>query len=209
MPAPVHPERPHDQAEELLSWYATGRLDAADRLMVDDHLASCARCRRQVDAERLLVDAYRTLDLQVDSRWARLRARVEQQPRRPWRPVGVLGELRRILGRPAVVALATAQLAFLVLAGTALLWLTQPNYRALGGPQTAPSANVLVIFRADATEDDIRTTLRANDATLVGGPTPADAYLLHVPARQRDSAVKRLQADDDVQLAEAIDGAGL
>ena len=50
---------PHEQAEELLPWYATGRLDAADRSLVEAHLAACARCQRQLAGERRMVDRFR------------------------------------------------------------------------------------------------------------------------------------------------------
>jgi len=32
---------PHDEAEELLPWYVTGKLDAADRERVEKHLTEC------------------------------------------------------------------------------------------------------------------------------------------------------------------------
>jgi hypothetical protein len=63
------------------------------------------------------------------------------------------------------------------------------------------------MFRADATVDDVRKALRAANASIVDGPTAADAYLLHVPERRRDQSLARLRADDDVQMAEPIDGA--
>jgi hypothetical protein len=63
------------------------------------------------------------------------------------------------------------------------------------------------MFRADATVEDIKSTLRAANASIVDGPTAADAYLLRVPQRQRNAALARLRADEDVQMAEPIDGA--
>jgi len=41
------PSDPHDQAEELIPWYATGQLDAADRTLVETHLASCSPANRR------------------------------------------------------------------------------------------------------------------------------------------------------------------
>jgi hypothetical protein len=84
----------------------------------------------------------------------------------------------------------------------------QPAYRALGSPAFSESANVIVIFRADITEADMRNALRMSGASLVGGPTSADAYLLHVQPQARPSALERLRANDDVTLAEPIDGPG-
>jgi hypothetical protein len=69
------------------------------------------------------------------------------------------------------------------------------------------TADVIVMFRADATVEDVKSTLRAANASIVEGPTAADAYLLHVPRQQRNVALARLRADDGVQMAEPIDGA--
>ena len=63
------------------------------------------------------------------------------------------------------------------------------------------------MFRADATIEDVKSTLQAANASIVDGPTDADAYLLHVPLAKRNLALARLRADDDVQMAEPIDGA--
>src|SRR5215213_7461012 len=71
---------PHDQAEELLPWYATGQLEGADRARVEAHLASCARCQRRLGLERVLLDQVRALAPEVEGGWARLRARIEARP---------------------------------------------------------------------------------------------------------------------------------
>jgi len=103
--------------------------------------------------------------------------------------------------------LAAAQLAFVVIAGGVFLTLSRPNYQTLGSAVQPAAGNVIVIFRADATQKDILDALRASGASLVGGPTAADAYLLRVPAERRPAALASLQADDDVQLAQPIDEA--
>ena len=112
-----------------------------------------------------------------------------------------------IARHPAVATLAAAQLAFLIIGAALLLWLSRPSYQALGSSPPSPTADVIVMFRADATVEDVKSTLRAANASIIDGPTAADAYLLHVPERQRELALSRLRADDDVQMAEPIDGA--
>ena len=199
-------DEPHDPAEELLPWYATGQLDAADRALVESHLAACARCQRALSAERVLIDEFQSLTPEVDSSWAQLRGRIEaRQSARP--QIGrVLEEFWHALTRPVVAALATAQLAFVAIAAAILQWASQPAYVALGSVPTAASANVIVMFRPEAREAELRGTLESTGASLVGGPTEADAYLLHVPANSRPAALKKLQRDDNVTLAQPIDG---
>jgi hypothetical protein len=195
-------DRPHHEAEELLPWYASGRLEPADRLLVEEHLSSCAKCCEQLGLERRLIQEFRSFAPEVDAGWARLRSRIAPRPaqvapRPSW----------RFVRHPALAALAAAQLGFLVFGAGILLWLSRPTYHALGSPPSSPSADVIVMFRADATIEDVNSTLQAANASIVEGPTDADAYLLHVPLRKRNLALARLRADDDVQMAEPIDGA--
>jgi hypothetical protein len=199
---------PHEEAEELLPWYATGRLDTADRARIESHLSACARCQRQLKAERRLVEEFRTISPEVDLGWARLRDRIESPGRKrlSWFTKAI-ADLRQ-LSRPAAAALLTVVVAITVSITALMTSMDQPSYRALGSPDSSGSATVIVIFRADTTEADMRNALRTSGASLVGGPTSADAYLLHVQPQARLSALERLRANDDVTLAEPIDGAG-
>jgi len=217
MPEPILSERPHhDEAEELLPWYATGQLDEADRAKVDAHLAACAHCRQQLASERQLIDAFQAMSPEVESGWSRIKARLETPApamaapvaaaqRRPPLP-NPFAELWAMLSRPAIAALAVAQLAFVVFAGSLLLSLSKPSYRALGSAPVPAAANVIVMFRADATIEDVRDTLKLAGASIVDGPTASDAYLLHVAPQQRAAAIAKLQSSDNVQLAQPIDG---
>jgi len=135
---PGRPESAHDEAEALLPWYATGQLDTADRALVERHLESCAECQRQLHAERVLIDEFQTLSPEIDTSWARLRSRIGSTQRREpqWRQA--VGEFWQLLNRPAVAALAAAQLAFVVLAATVALSLSRPS--ADHSPASACSA---------------------------------------------------------------------
>jgi anti-sigma factor RsiW len=198
---------PHDEAEELLPWYATGQLDAGERSRLEAHLSDCADCRGQLTIERRIVEQFQALTPEVNSGWARLKRRIEAPvaPRRT--PITeAAAEFWHILTRPAVAALATAQVAFVAFAATILPSMTTPAYQALGSAPPPSSANVIVMFRPEATEFDIRGALNATGASLVGGPTPANAYLLHVPEKGRATALAKLRDDDEVTLAEPIDG---
>jgi len=197
---------PHDEAEELLPWYVTGQLDEADRVRVEAHLAACADCERQVALDRRLVREFRALTPEVESGWARLRARIESPaPARTRRP-GAIEQFWALVSRPAVAGLAFAQLAFVVVSAGVLLSLSKPAYHTLGSAPVPASANVIVMFQSDAKVAEMDAVLRSASATVVEGPTESDAYLLHVPAQQREAALKRLQSSSTVQLAQPIDG---
>ena len=195
----------HDQAEELLPWYATGQLDAADRALVENHLASCARCQRQLANEHVLIDQFQAMSPEIDSGWAQLRGQIEARPARP----GIresLAEFWDLLKRPVVAAIATAQVAFVAAAALLFQWISQPTYVALSSGQAATPANVIVMFKPEAHEADLRGAIAGSGGTLVGGPTEADAYLLHVPGNGREAALGKLQKNASVTLAQPIDG---
>jgi len=207
MAVPIRPDDDaHAEAEELLPWYSTGQLDEKDRALVEKHLASCVACQRQLRFDQRMVEEFPSLDPQVESGWSRLRGRIAQDERRPVRMPPAFSAWR-LLRQPAVATLAAAQLAFVVIAGGAFLTLSRPDYQTLGSTIQPAAGNVIVIFRADATQKDILDALRASGAALVGGPTSADAYLLRVPPERRAAALASLQADDDVQMAQPIDEA--
>lgn len=214
MPEPIQTEiTPHHDAEELLPWYATGQLEGEELALVEQHLSSCAHCRRQLAFERRMVDEFVGLTPEIDAGWERLRQRI--QPQRPpasrqsfWdRVANDASALWRSLSSPTVAALAVAQLAFVAVAGAILLSLSQPSYRALGSAPAPQSANVIAMFRADTTQSELTALLRNNGATLVGGPTSADAFLLRVPAQSRAAVLQKLRADDHVVMAQPIDRA--
>lgn len=215
MPEPIQTDfNPHRQAEELLPWYVTGQLEMDEQELVEQHVSSCAHCRRQLAFERRMVDEFAGLSPEVDSGWARMRQRLEPPRQRLEPPRQSLWDriltdaaaLWQSFYRPAVAALAFAQLAFVVVAGALLLSLSRPSYRALGSSPPPQSANAIAMFRADTTESQLRALLQSNGASLVGGPTSADAYLLSVPASSRPAVLAKLRADRHVTLAEPIDG---
>ena len=196
----------HAEAEELLPWYATGQLDAADRSRVETHLSVCARCQRQLRIERRMVDELRAIAPDLHMGWSRLRSRIETpaRSRRNW-ITKAAADFTHLITRPAVAALAAVQVAILAFAAVIVASPNQPTFKALGSPDASSSANVIVLFRPETTEADMRDALKASGASLVGGPTSADAYLLHVPSKARPLALATLQADDDVTMAEPID----
>ena len=198
---------PHDEAEELLPWYVTGRLDAADRERVEKHLTDCTRCQAELRAERRLADEYRAYSPQVEASWLSLRDRIEPVvPAQP--PVAANSNWWRSLSRPAIGGLMAAQLAVIVATAGVVSYLGRPDaaYRALGSAPIVASANAIVIFQPTTREDQLRRLLNASGAELVGGPTDADAYVLHVPAETRATTLARLRAHPEIVMAEPIDG---
>ena len=194
----------HRQAQELLPWLVNGTLDGDELARVAAHLEQCGRC--QADAADQA--ALRAIAVEpghagtVERDWAALRARLEPEHERPRRGTGRTRWWR--LGLQLAVGLQAAVILVLavVLAGVSLP--RGEPYRALGANPNAASANALIVFRADASEREMRDVLRSAGARIVGGPTVSDAYLVHL-ADPRPQAIAGLRANRAVVRAESLE----
>ncbi|HKY80403.1 MAG TPA: zf-HC2 domain-containing protein [Sphingobium sp.] len=201
---------PHQSTEMLLPWYATGQLDAVDAAAVDAHLGTCSQCRAALDREYRLKAAIAQLPLHADLGWEKLQRRLAPDPAtepRPWRAA----QPRRWRVWPtAIAAFSGAQM--LALAVAVLMFRPVPppvapqaDYRTLGTPAVAGAGNLVVMFRPDTPEQELRFALDRAGARLVDGPTIAGAYVLHVDPDRRDAALADLRTRRSVTLAEPID----
>ena len=217
----------HDDACALLPWYVTGQLDDEDTARIEAHLPQCAQCQADLAGERRLQAALGELhepmgdaDAGFEALRDRLTPRSSSQlsqslphnaaPARRTRLAQAGRQWRDTA--PWLRWAVAAQLTLLVLAGMALVVTTQraavspaPQYHTLGAAPESDAANIVVVFRPDIRESELRQTLRDSRARLVGGPTAADAYLLHVDAADRTAAVDRLRHQGTIVLAEPVD----
>ena len=211
----------HSRVQAMLPWYARARLGVDDRASVEAHLAECPRCQAELAWERRLHvtdddDADEGHDVERDLAALRVRiAGVETSAR----PVGLATRLARGWRQgPGWVRWAlAAQGALVVMVAMLSLWglvdapSPEQRYRALGAHTVLPAAgggHLIVRFRPDATEQEMRDALRDSDARLVHGPTTTDAYVLTVPAARVHDAVARLRARRAVLLVESLESAG-
>jgi anti-sigma factor RsiW len=206
----------HGAVQALLPWYANGTLEPAERAEVEAHLGACARCRADLEFQRLV----RTTPVapaagDVERGWLALRARLASEPApSPAARPAATGRARAPLRWPMrhsslprwLMPALALQAAFVVMLAAAWLVVPRPDdYRTLGAAAPPPAANALVVFRPDATEAEIRRALRAADARVVGGPTVTDAYLLRVPALDA-ATLGRLRAEPAVARLESLEG---
>jgi hypothetical protein len=197
----------HEQAEVLLPWFVTDRLDENDRALLEAHLEGCAECRRHVEAERRLALAWKAVRPEQSDGLRRLRQRISADTRLArrhaagrWRDVG------KWWAQPGVAWAAALPLVLLLALQLYFTSLTSPAYRTLGDRANS-SANLIILFRPETSEADMRRALRRSGATLVGGPTSSDAYLLHVDSKRRAAALAGLDANGDVLMVEPINDA--
>lgn len=218
---------PHREVLELLPWYVTGQLDAADLHAVESHLEVCASCRAALATERCLDREIVRVPTGVDAGWADMRQRLDLDhapvsaatPRhrgysretgarsiwsgplgwRPGWPAGIL--VRWQTGIP--LAFASLAALFLLVPPDAA-----PQFKTLSTTAVPNETYVVVKFRPDTSEAVFRQTLQASDARLVDGPTAASAYVLAVPASTRIAVLERLRQQPQVVLAQPIDASG-
>lgn len=203
----------HQAAQELLPWFVTGALCADEMALVREHMRTCAQCRIDADLHRKLRAMQPAPSALPDAEraFARLQPFLVTAPRpsahAPARP-GPSAFWRRLYGTGSTWTRWTLAAQAVVIA----LLLMRPNagpawYRALGTPANA-AGNVVVMFKPDTTEQELRRILQESGARLVDGPTATDAYVLRVPGAQQRQAIAMLRSKPAVILAEPLDSGG-
>ncbi len=208
----------HQKVQALLPWYVGARLDDEERARIEAHLAECPRCQAELAWEREVQAACAVsvpaVTGDADAGFALLRERIAAQAS-PRQRAGFLARLEArwreiptwtrwtLAGQCALVA---------VLGGVLVTMAPAPDarFQTLGAAASTSGAaaggNLVVRFRPEATEQEIRRVLRDSQARLVFGPTATDAYLLAVPSGFEIEAVSRLRREHAVLLAESLNG---
>ncbi|SFF77952.1 Putative zinc-finger [Duganella sp. CF458] len=201
----------HQDMQALLPWYAAGSLADNEAERVQRHLRDCPECRAELAWQRRLIETAAPLPAALDQEraLARLMSRLDEAPvsaAKPSRLAAALLDWLRGPGDWKGWAIAAQALVIVVLAANLLPADAPPEYKALGSAPTplAVTPDVLVVFKPDASVQDVQRLLKASGARLVGGPTATGAWLLDVEAAQRPVVLAALRADAAVELAEAL-----
>ena len=205
----------HDQAWELLPWLVNDTLGAEERRAVEAHVAGCAECRAEVEQCRNLGEQVRGASVSPSPHPAQLQGllrRIDEGERgRRW-PQPFAGHPRFVRG--ALLAQAAVIVILLALAFWPGLDRQQPaQFRTLSDAPAAAIAThqIRVVFRPDATEEQIRHLLLEVRGELAGGPSALGAYTVAVPAagpgaEPLSAVLAQLRADARVRLAEPVAG---
>jgi hypothetical protein len=206
-------DRRHGEAQRLLPWLANGRIEDSERAWLEQHVAECRACERELDALRTLQSVFlhsappradTTASRRAEAGWKRLRPRLRAEPAprvSPWRALQRQFALAPRWMGAAVMAQA---LALFVLAFA--LWRPAsmaPAYRTLGATPVA-SGNLVVAFDPQLAESRMRGLLRASEARIVDGPNDAGAYVLAVPPARVDMVRDALRAAPGVTLVATL-----
>jgi anti-sigma factor RsiW len=211
----------HQAVQELLPWYVSGQLAPDEMRRVHEHLRGCAQCLEDLEWERdMYADAAKSSadaspeGVDMEAALARLMPALGPQervtppasspaPPSPWWRAAAANQ-------PSWLRWAVAAQWVLIVGLVGLLVRpgAEPDaYRVLGSGAAA-GGNLVVVFRPNTSERELRTILQAQNARVVDGPTVTDAYLINVPAASRDQALRALRAEAAVKLAEPLDAGG-
>jgi hypothetical protein len=209
----IHSER--SLADDLLPWYATGRLSQADTARLDAMLASEPELSRRLDLVRDELDE----TIRVNERLGapsphvieHLFAKIDAEPRRiPASPSGLAARLSEWLSSlaPRTLALATIAGAFVLLAqagiiGSLLLTDAPPaSYTTASYTkfEQQDGAFVLVGFAETATAAKVLEFLKVHNASIVDGPRAGGLFKLKVSPdklsrEEVDKIAQRLRGD--------------
>jgi hypothetical protein len=215
----------HRDAQDALPWLANGTLAGTELECVQSHVETCALCRADLALLRTVHAAGPGPDLEVDPdrALARLLPRLDAPapddapaPHAMPAPAAQAapGLLQRWRARRAAndgawlrTAVALQFCAIAVLAGLLARPDARPEatdgYRALGANGANGAATMVVAFRPDTPERELRRIVRASGGRIVGGPTVTDAWLVGADGRLAP-VLARLRAEPAVILAEPL-----
>lgn len=206
----------HQEAQDALPWLANGTLAGAELERVQAHLKACAVCRAELallhtlraagpgaapdcDPERALA----RLLPQLDAPPVAAQAIAEPlPPARGWRARLAANDARWLRVAVGLQCAVIAVLAVLLARPAGAPDTQDGAYRVLGAEPGA-QGRLVVTFRPDTPERELRRIVLASGARIVGGPTVTGAWMLG--ADEAPAAVAaRLRVQPAVTLAEPI-----
>jgi hypothetical protein len=205
----------HEDAFASLAWLANGTLSQESASAVRAHLAHCAECRSEYEAQTRLVEAMRedgsgAVLFPAEASFQKLRGRIDADAPRS------AGETNgpRLLSERAVRWLAAAVIVEAVGLGLAVWGLqsrTPAAYVTLSAPAPAYGSGALlrVVFEPGLRLADLQQLLSGIGAHVVDGPTPAGVFTLGftgatVTEAQLEKRAAALRADPHVRFAEPL-----
>lgn len=201
----------HQETQELLPWFVLGTLNEEETALVQEHLLGCPHCQADLAMQRKVQAVTLPMQADVDVERALAKLRPQLQVQAGVNKAPGLGQwfasLRAASGRfwmPGVMGLQTAALACLCI----VVWQSQPvnnDYHGLGAKAPA-SGNLVVMFKPQTSEQEMRRILRAGDARVVDGPTVTGAYVLSVGQPARAGMLNALRHEPAVIMAESLEG---
>ncbi|MDH3687105.1 MAG: zf-HC2 domain-containing protein [Myxococcales bacterium] len=186
---------------DAIPWYPDEGLRPDQIAAVEAHAAECAECRHEIERVQGLpgpvpaapdADAVyaRVLGMIAEDGPGRVRSRVAPPPRRSrWQ-----GWVPRVAAGAAALVAAVMLGAYFGGAGSP----SEPVYRTAAGASAEAGAALDVVFRGDASADEIREILQRLEARIVSGPNALGTYRVALsPDAEPNRAARELVGDGE------------
>jgi anti-sigma factor RsiW len=208
----------HEECWQQLPWLANGRLPAAERTALEEHLRSCSACAEELRVQRLLcttLAAPERVTYAPGPSFRKLLERIDGAPARPARaPARRRTDVVHSAWRPPGLAWAASVLVAL---GAAMLWhwgerWGEPRY-ATHTSTTALTPGVLhIAFAPGLSVADATALLRSAGARVVEGPDSSGVFGVSPSAGAAGAALEpqlrslaaRLKSDARVRWIEPL-----
>lgn len=197
----------HDDAWLDLPWYAAGTLPAEERPAIERHLATCERCRRELDHQRRLVPAVRAIEpdtVAVHASWAQIEARIGT-----WSGPGPIGRAVQRIRTSEVLPLRLAGgVAATVAAVSFGAWTLRPaSYVTLTGPSVAVAEDLRIRAVPGAEAEAVRALLAAHGLVVLDDAGSMEGLIRASAPEGADPAelAERLMGDTMIAYV-AVDG---
>ena len=203
----------HHEAQEALPWLANGSLGGAELERVQAHVHVCAACR----ADLALLHTLRAAgpgaapDCDPEGALARLLPQLDAPAAasagrlpvaRGWRERLAANDGRWLRVAMLMQCCVIAVLAGLLVRPSASGDTHPGSYRALGA-SPGVSSSLLVMFKPETSERELRRIMLASGAHVAGGPTVTGAWRLDTEDAPA-AVARRLLAEPAVTLAQPL-----
>jgi hypothetical protein len=208
----------HEKVQTLLPWFVVGTLTGEELDLVNRHLHICKECQSDFTWQCKLqaTPPEDEVALDVDQAFAKLLPRLmpiqtkaaktaKAQRRSLWESISHLWRGNSHWMQWALAGQLVAIVGLTVLLASS--YHDVSTYRALGANVNA-NGNMVVVFKPDTSEMELRHILRNADARIVNGPTVTDAYLLNIPDAKLNKSLHDLRTNQAVVLAESLGSGG-
>jgi len=209
----TRPQDPqHTESFELLPWYATGTLEPAEHMRVEQHLQGCIACRNELRTIRTMETEMTSApqsDPAIDAGWSRMKRRLHTLESGRARVPTLRAQVARWLASGLWIRGALLAQTALMLALASYVFLADPApkyYHTLGAsaqPATGRST-VIVAFDNAVAEGKIRSVLRRAEARIIDGPNREGVYTLEVPRERRQELLQELRRRDMLAKPEPV-----
>ena len=214
----------HEEVRRLLPWYVTRSLPPDESALVENHVAECQTCSKELSSCQLLAEHPPELAQTWSpspSHFAGILSRIDKlEEAASSKPIKVkTGAFAKIINSFSTIprafqwtlALETAACFALVLAlASSVYFPGNKSYQTLSDNGKAVQVQGIefrLLFADDMTAGELAALLKQTGAQIRQGPSQVGSYVVEVSGRNEAEVLSVFRANSKVRLAQKIDSA--